>query len=201
MNVETIFKKGSADLSVAIAHSTQDNLGEYTADVLERALNVGVRVQKRRITDFHDLLNALQEFTHFDVLVLFAHGRKVDNKVRLFADYDDRGRPLRVNVGEMKAALETTVSDKLCLFGVCYYGTEDLADAVCSQAGALACIAPIPGSSIGAMEAVHAFSAILNKMQEQKHISFDLRLLRSVLLPEIHTAIRSKLNIFPLADG
>lgn len=195
MLVTGVFKPADENLSVLIAHSTAGNLGECTAEVLRDTLDAGVHVEIRRITNFSDLVALEDVLTACHVFILLAHGRTSDNTVRLFDDFDVDGRALRVNVGEMKAALEGRVADKLCLFGVCHYGTQDLADAVCKQAGAVACIAPKPPCTIGAIECVSAFSCILNEMQEQRQMPFDTQLLHEHLMPKVRTEIQAKLNV------
>ena len=197
MDITSIFKPEGDPVRLAVAHSTEDDLGQRTLDLLQSKLSADVQlVGSERIADFRELLSFLSHCPTFNVFLLMAHGRRVTNTVRLYDDVDNDGRPLRVNVGEL-SLLSDQFSNRLCLFGVCYFGTEELAEAVCDRAGALACVAPRPSYDITRTDIGEHFAAFLNLLQTNQHVAIGVGDLRGLLQQSVPTALYGNLSIFP----
>jgi hypothetical protein len=177
------FKKAGEDVRVVIAHSTKNALGQDTIDAFRAKLGDVVVVAEARVGTLKELLELVQSADDFNVLLVVMHGDGVENEAHLFADVDVHGKPLGLKGAEL-ALLAGSLDDKLCLFGICHFGTADLAQAVCS-AGALVCIAPKPGKRISNIEIIDGFSALLKKMQEQKGAEFGVENLDRDLLPAL----------------
>ena len=198
INVTKVFKPSGKNVRVLLISSTDDLVGELAISAVSNNLHKDVEVvNELRVSDFRELYSVVNDSGDFNVLVFVAHGKEEDNTTKLFADFDESGRPLRLNVGGLAAVLQDKVSDVLCLFGVCYFGTEDLAEAICNQVGALACIAPKPDYAIEYNEIGSVFSLLLNKIQESKHMDFDIDLLHEYLLPCLDQNLLKELSIFP----
>ncbi len=193
-NVDLVFKPAGEDVKVLILHSTEDQVGKDTADGLVYGLKRDVKVVGNHdVPNFKTLTKVIhQKKDSFNVLVLIAHGGKSDNLPFL---YDDG----YLRYHELKAALEGKVDDKLCLFGVCYLGTNDLAEWICNEAGAMACIAPQPNVEICQCDIEVGFETLLNKMQEQKHYASDVAMLHKILKPELNDNIKIPFCIFPVS--
>jgi hypothetical protein len=203
MNVTNVFKPAGDDVRLVIAHSTADNLGQETVNALKKELAAGVLVvAEGRIGTLTELLDLVQKAGPFNVLLVVAHGNKGLNAARLFADVDPDGKPVRLKAGEL-ALFEGSLADKLCLFGVCYYGSEDLATAVVDRAMALACIAPKPTDTITNLDIINGFSALLNELQVRKVNDIGTGELGPVLIPKLdkkfgnsQKTLKEKLNVY-----
>ena len=196
MDVTGFFKHKGDDVQLLIAHSTQDKLGNLTVEDLKKKLNQGVNiVAEERIASFAELVALMQKDISFNVFLLLAHGDKLTNATWLYDDKDLVGRELSVNAGELSAALKDHIDDKLCLFGVCYFGTDDLAKAICDTAGALACIAPKPDSDISRSEIVEGYGSLLNKLQALSHRDVGHDLLHSDLVNSMPQDLVNRLSV------
>ncbi|MGA2584998.1 MAG: hypothetical protein ABSG31_17125 [Tepidisphaeraceae bacterium] len=185
MNVTNVFKAAGEDVRLVIAHSTADKLGQETVDALKKKLAPGVVVvAERRIGTLAELLDLVQSAGRFNVLLVVAHGNKGLNAARLFADLDSDGKPVRLKAAEL-ALFEGLLDDKLCLFGVCYYGSEDLASAVVDRAMALACIAPKTTDTITNLDIINGFSSLLNELQARKVNDIGTGELGPLLIPKL----------------
>lgn len=196
MDVTGFFKRSGDDVQLLIAHSTQDELGDRIVDGLDGKLNKDVNiVAEERIASFAELVALMQRGIPFNVFLLLAHGDKLTNAAWLYDDKDLVGRELSVKLGELSAALEGHVDDKLCLFGVCYFGTDDLAEAICDTAGALACIAPKPDSKIFHSEIVEGYGSLLNRLQALSHMDVGHDLLHSDLVKSMPQHLVTRLSV------
>ena len=197
MDVTSYFKAQGEPVRLAIAHSTVDDLGQRTLDLLQSNLSTEIQVAgSARIADFRELLDFLHDCPAFNVLLLMAHGERVTNTVRLYEDVDHDGRPLRVNLGEL-TLLNESLSDCLCLFGVCHFGSDDLSEAVCNRAGALACVAPRPGYAISRTDIGDHFAALLNRLQVNQHLNIGVGELREFLQRSLPSQLVADLSVFP----
>lgn len=202
MKVTDIFKPSSENVKVLVLHSTEDNLGQNASNLLEWTLKNGVEiVGTHRITNLKSLVQALEETEPFNVLVFIAHGDKKTHQAFLCEDYTQEGNLLPLKNGELAAALKDHVDDKLCLFGVCYSGTEDLAESICRKACAMVCISPKPNEEISPKDIGLAYGDLLNKMQEQKHCAMDAQMLHKVLVQELNKQTSRSFSIFSVTDG
>ena len=198
MDVSSIFKPSGEPVRLAVAHSTADDLGQRTLDLLRSNLSAGIElVEAVRIADFRELLSFLRQCPPFNVFLLMAHGLRVTNTVRLYEDVDRAGRPLRVNVGEL-TLLAPALSDRLCVFGVCHFGTQELAQAVCDGAGALACVAPRPSCAISRTDIGQHFAAFLNRLQAHQDVDIGVGELRDLLRESVPPALFENLSIAPV---
>lgn len=198
INATKVFKPSGENVRVLLISSTSDTLGEYATSLIRSNLNSEIVVVDEDSTvNFSGLNSIISDSDDFNVLVFVAHGKKDDNTTRLSGDMDSDGRILRLNVAQLATALKGKVNNILCLFGVCYLGTDDLAEAVCVNAGALACIAPKPTYAITCGNIGTAFSSLLNKMQESKQMDFNIDLLHEYLLPCLDQNLLKELSIFP----
>jgi hypothetical protein len=169
MDVEPHFKPAGQGVRLLVMHSTQNCLGKKTAKRLIKSLSPdAIIVGVERAADFREFVNIVGSADPFNILLVIAHGDKRDHKFWLHADQDVHGNELGVNVGELKAALEGKADDILALFGVCYFGTEDIADAVVNQAGALACVAPIATETITSGQIITGYGNLINAIHGAK---------------------------------
>jgi hypothetical protein len=184
------FKPAGEGIRLLLLHSTQDSLGQVIAGQLRQRLDPGIIVSQRRVANFGELLTRVEEADDFNVLMLVAHGDDVQHHVWLYNDINQQGNEMSVNIGEMVIALKNHVLDKLCLFGVCHFGTEDMAQAICMQACALACIAPKPNYAIKGLQVVNHFSVFLNAIQAHANVDVDVN--------DLHNQLKSSLgNLLP----
>jgi hypothetical protein len=169
IDVQGSFKPSGEDVRLLILHSTKDALGEKTSKALTQKLSSGVVVvDTKPLQDFRSLRSALENVNKFNALLIIAHGDKANHEFWLRNDADASGRKLGINAGELKAALEGKVDDKLILFATCYAGTDDLMRLMVEQAVALVCVAPKSGATISNVAVIDGYSMLLNKIQAQK---------------------------------
>lgn len=170
--VEGAFKPADEDVRVLIVHSTAEPLGHWVAAELRKALAPAVVViGVEKVADFRALSEVVRAKRGFNVLVLVAHGREHGSLIRLADDTDAAGNVLRVNPGQLFAALHGAVDDCLVLFAVCHAGSEDLAEAMTINAGAMAVVAPKPDQVIKAGDVISGYGTLLNAMQAGKKMA------------------------------
>jgi hypothetical protein len=197
--VRIYFKEPGDDVRLLIVHSTADDLGHKTAEALRGFLAPAVVVVGvERCADFRGLLRIVAAAKPFNVLLVIAHGNATSNRVRLFGDVDAAGNVLRVSVGELKAALEGHADDILALFGVCHFGTDDLAEAMVEQAGALACVAPKPEHTITDRDIISGFGTLLNAMQAGKKMGIGPHELTGFVRDSVPKEMFQRLSIRPV---
>lgn len=199
MNIKIHFKDANEDVRLLIVHSTEDDLGQNTVDALRKFLAPAVVVVGvERCADFRELVRIVAEAKPFNVLLVIVHGDDKDHRFWLHADKDAAGNELGVNVGELKAALEGRVDDILALFGVCYFGTEDLAEAMVEQAGVLACIAPKPDQTISDQDVISGYGTLINAMQAGKKMAIGPHDLTGFVRNSVPKEMFQRLSIRPV---
>ncbi len=182
-------------MKLLLLHSTGDNLGSNTAQLLKERLSKNIKVTECRIANFSELSEAIAN-NDFNVLLLLAHGDDAKGRVWLYNDVDQNGSELSVNVGQLATALMGSVDNKLCLFGVCHFGTKDLADAVREMASALVSIAPMHNYSISQDDIVNHYGDFLNAMQKYSYLDQNWEFLHSELKGNFGD-LAQNLSIFP----
>lgn len=81
MDVTSVFKPEGKDVQLLIVHSTQDKLGSVTVDDLKNKLNQDVKVvTEERIASFGELVQLMQKNIEFNVFLLLAPRRQVDQR-------------------------------------------------------------------------------------------------------------------------
>lgn len=169
MNVSLHFKKSGDDVRLLVIYSTEDGLGKNIAKELCDKLSPAVEiVSVEEATNFRSLSDIIDENSDFNVLLVIAHGDKLNHKFWLHEDEDSQGNELGISAGELKAILEGKVDDKLVMFGTCYCGTDDLASLMLGHVGVLACVAPKPNCTITDIQVAEWYSWLLNKIQAAK---------------------------------
>lgn len=198
MNVTSVFKPAGEDVQLLVAHSTEDKLGGAIVERLKTNLNQDVRVvAEERIASFAEWGQMMKKNYQFNVFLVIAHGDELTNATWLYNDKDVAGHELSVNTGELLVTLNGYVENKLCLFGVCYSGTDDLATAIHKRALASACIAPKPNSTITGSEIADGYGSLLNRLQEMSSSDVGWEGLHSGLVRAIPEPLVKKLSIVP----
>jgi hypothetical protein len=196
IDVTSIFKPGGEDLRVLVLHSTEDALGQQTVALLQSHLRKGVVVTQHRISSLHDLCKMGRPTSNPHVVLLIAHGDKATNQVWLFGDVDKNGNEIGTGVGIIKEAMDGLLCDVLCLFGICYFGSDFIQDAIINHAEALACIAPAPDYTITNIDIGCEFARLLNEMQTNRQVEYGLHNLQNLMNKTLSGGLHEKLKMF-----
>lgn len=188
MDVNDIIIRNKEALSAVIVHSTEDALGKNVSDYIQTKLDSAITVQVEEAASYKDLIYILENTKSFNVFILIAHGDKATHSAWLFADLDEDGNELSLGTAE-QATLRDYLKDKVCIFGVCYFGAERLANALVGHDGAIFALASKPQNSLTGANVAKASVSLLNAMEHSKHSNVDLQVLLKHCVPQIDSSV------------
>lgn len=202
------FIKGGQSLSVLIIHHSNNIDSTAAANAVESRVANWHQVQSLRPVSFRSVkvssYVALTEvftdldISHYNVLLVIAHGNYNGKETTIcFGDENDPDSD--INLGELTAAMQGKVQDKLCLFGVCKSGGDDMKTAIYEQAEALVCIAPNSDSKISTQDIVEGYGGLLIRIREFRDSDLGWDELHRDLVQEFSPALRDRLFIHPPA--
>jgi len=141
------------------------------------------------------LIEVLEKAKPFSVFVLIAHGDKTTHSAWLCADVDAKGNELSLGVGE-QSTLRDYLKDKVCVFGVCCFGSTTLAEAIVAHDGAIFVLASKPQNTLTGQDVATAATSLLGAMEDVKPSSITLELLVRLCVPKIDSSVLSRFEQF-----
>ena len=195
MIVDDTIVRGDQELNALIVHSTEDKLGQKIAERIRKTVDPDVGLQIERAATYSDLVTVLEKAEPFSVFVLIAHGDNKTHSAWLFADLDANGNELSLGVPE-QATLRDYLKDKVCVFGVCYFGVATLAKVLVGHDGAIFALASKPQNTLTGFDVATAAASLLNAMEGTKPSSVTLDLLVRLCVPKIDPSVLARFEQF-----
>ena len=195
MIVDDTIVRGDQQLCALIVHSTEDDLGENIASRIKTTVDSDIEIDIKRASTYSELITVLDKATPVSVFILIAHGDKQTHSAWLFADLDVDGNELSLGVAE-QATLRDYLKDKVCIFGVCYFGTATLAQAIVGHDGAIFALASKPHNTLTGLDVATVAISLLNTMESTKPSSVTLDLLVRHCVPKIDASLLARFNQF-----
>jgi hypothetical protein len=195
MVVNDTIVPASEPISALIVHSTENDLGQNISDYVTANLDSGIAVQIEHVASYGDLIDTLEKAKPFHVFIFIAHGDKATHSAWLCGDLDADGKELSLGVAE-QVTLKDYLVNKVCIFGVCYFGAQTLAQAVVAHDGAIFALASNPDNSLTGLDVARAAIGLLNAMEQVKPCDITLDLLTRLCVPKIDHDVLDRMEQF-----